>query len=35
MLKDMDFYHLLEIYLTNIKFKLLDIGLDTLKTALK
>ena len=30
MLKDMDFYHLLEIFLTNIKNQLLDTGLGSL-----
>ena len=30
MLKDMDFYHLQEIFLTNIKNQLLDTGLGSL-----
>ena len=34
-LKDMDFCHLREIFITNIKKKLLDTGLDALKTASK
>ena len=35
MLKDMDFYHLQEVYLTNIKKQLLETGIDALKNASK
>ena len=35
MLRDMDFYNLQEIYLTNIKKQLLNTGLDSLKASSK